>query len=336
MLSPQTFGAIGDGTSHPVSQWLKGGAHDRGYADLSALKVDYPHVVGLTDEIDWAALRKAVVSARGAQTVELPAGKYMVNRQLVTGHQVPLVGEGRAATFLCPTPVFLIDQGPDQAVVRLSRGDLPFEHANSLRDLCVSCVGNADVGVDTTNVNEQGGLERVECKGWRKKGFWIHGPACQNFSISNCAFGTAFASVDNAVCIHLQQANHPLSIDRVSCSIRRPDEKRAADGVGILCEAGASTNPLITNSHFEMVVDGIRCTYGRAFAINCDGHGQVDNVIHWMSKGRGWAEMLVAAKGGYCVKDSTGPGAAIRYGTNVMNGRWAAARAPGAGLVVEG
>jgi hypothetical protein len=56
----QDFGAVCDGGSRPVTQWYVGGARDRGYANLTALKVDYPHVTSATDEIDWAAAQLAI------------------------------------------------------------------------------------------------------------------------------------------------------------------------------------------------------------------------------------------------------------------------------------
>ena len=56
----QDFGAVCDGTSRPVSQWFAGGARDRGYANLAALQVDFPHVTSSTDEIDWAAAQAAL------------------------------------------------------------------------------------------------------------------------------------------------------------------------------------------------------------------------------------------------------------------------------------
>lgn len=60
-FAPERFGAIGDGTTHPVSEWLTGGARDRGFANLAAITAVYPHVTASTDEIDWAAIRQCLV-----------------------------------------------------------------------------------------------------------------------------------------------------------------------------------------------------------------------------------------------------------------------------------
>ncbi|MGF1476970.1 MAG: hypothetical protein ACFB6S_15600 [Geminicoccaceae bacterium] len=83
-VSVRDFGAIADGGSHPVSEWLKGGAHDRHYPDLDALRKDFPHVGGLDDEIDWAASQAAfahIVDVGGGR-ISWPDGTYVVFRTL--------------------------------------------------------------------------------------------------------------------------------------------------------------------------------------------------------------------------------------------------------------
>ena len=73
--TPQAFGAIADGTSHPLSER---------YATLAAAQADYPHAVALTDEIDWAAfqalIRDQFAGVGGYGYV--PDGHYMLNRPL--------------------------------------------------------------------------------------------------------------------------------------------------------------------------------------------------------------------------------------------------------------
>jgi len=51
IISVKDFGAIGDGTTHPLSER---------FATLGAAQVVYPHAIALTDEIDWAATQAAV------------------------------------------------------------------------------------------------------------------------------------------------------------------------------------------------------------------------------------------------------------------------------------
>src|SRR5919197_5537860 len=45
------FRAIGDGASHPLAQR---------YQSLAAAQADYPHATDLSDEIDWAAIQRAM------------------------------------------------------------------------------------------------------------------------------------------------------------------------------------------------------------------------------------------------------------------------------------
>ena len=72
-VSVKDFGAIGDGTSHPVSEWVP-----TRFANLAAIQAVYPDVTALTDQIDYAAINKAI---RVAQTVSkgvyIPAGTYL-------------------------------------------------------------------------------------------------------------------------------------------------------------------------------------------------------------------------------------------------------------------
>ena len=58
IVYPEMFGAIADGTLHPVQEWTVAGSNPY-YKDLAAIQVDYPHVTDLTDSIDWAAVVKA-------------------------------------------------------------------------------------------------------------------------------------------------------------------------------------------------------------------------------------------------------------------------------------
>lgn len=55
-VTPEQFGAIGDGTAHPLSER---------FGTLAAAKAVYPHVTALTQTIDWAACQGAENYARG-------------------------------------------------------------------------------------------------------------------------------------------------------------------------------------------------------------------------------------------------------------------------------
>lgn len=62
-VTPEQFGAIGDGTPHPLSER---------YNSLAAAQVVYPHATSLTQTIDWAACQAAENYARGKGMVKAP------------------------------------------------------------------------------------------------------------------------------------------------------------------------------------------------------------------------------------------------------------------------
>lgn len=62
-VTPEQFGAIGDGTVHPLSER---------YSSLAAAQAVYPHVTSLTQAIDWAACQAAENYARGNCPVRCP------------------------------------------------------------------------------------------------------------------------------------------------------------------------------------------------------------------------------------------------------------------------
>ncbi|CNI09398.1 phage head-binding domain-containing protein [Yersinia pekkanenii] len=67
-VTPEQFGAIGDGTVHPLSER---------YATLAAAQAVYPHVTSLSQTIDWAACQGAENYARGVSIVKCPTyAKY--------------------------------------------------------------------------------------------------------------------------------------------------------------------------------------------------------------------------------------------------------------------
>lgn len=68
ILEPEDFGAVGDGTSHPLSE---------SYATLAAAQVDYPAAIALTDEKDWCALRYWLESS--GLRIGWALGSYVVN-----------------------------------------------------------------------------------------------------------------------------------------------------------------------------------------------------------------------------------------------------------------
>lgn len=63
-VTPEQFGAIGDGTVHPLSER---------YSTLAAAQAVYPHATALTQTIDWAACQAAENYSRSKTVVRCPA-----------------------------------------------------------------------------------------------------------------------------------------------------------------------------------------------------------------------------------------------------------------------
>lgn len=77
------YGAIADGTYHPLSER---------YASLAVAQLVYPHATALTDSIDWAAFQSALNA--GTARVHAPAGHYVLNKQNTRSTHITLTGDG--------------------------------------------------------------------------------------------------------------------------------------------------------------------------------------------------------------------------------------------------
>lgn len=101
MLTPQQFGAVGNGLSNPLSSL---------YGSLTEAQSVYPFAVSLTDELDWCGIQKAINVGRYdwnnapgwdlGMKVSVPPGQYRVNRtiqvrgvrgQVIEGDGLPIL-----------------------------------------------------------------------------------------------------------------------------------------------------------------------------------------------------------------------------------------------------
>lgn len=84
VINVKDFGAIGDGNYYPVSDWYNSSSpRYRGYANLIAVKVDFPFVSSTADSIDWAAIQAASLACKASRaTLHFPPGKYIINKTL--------------------------------------------------------------------------------------------------------------------------------------------------------------------------------------------------------------------------------------------------------------
>lgn len=109
-LSVKDFGAIGDGSSHPLSGvTLLGNVNVTGWT-LAQWQTIYPHATALTNELDWCAIQAAVNYAWSLSPVLghvwLPGGKYMIDQPITSvanGDYVHISGEGIRSTWIVAT-----------------------------------------------------------------------------------------------------------------------------------------------------------------------------------------------------------------------------------------
>lgn len=92
LFNVKEFGAIGDGSSHPLSDF---------YGTLAEAQVVYPKATALTDEIDWAAIQKSVDTVFGQ--IRVPVGHYLINKRVDIGGGIRLTGDGNSVTSIRPT-----------------------------------------------------------------------------------------------------------------------------------------------------------------------------------------------------------------------------------------
>lgn len=94
IVSVRDFGAIGDGTAHPLSEL---------FSTIADAQAVYPHATSLAQTVDWAAIQAAVdyVGNRAAGGgnggwVYIPAGVYVNSNEILiaSGKRVNICGDG--------------------------------------------------------------------------------------------------------------------------------------------------------------------------------------------------------------------------------------------------
>lgn len=108
-VSPQDYGAVSDGNSHPLSDY---------YATLPDAQVVYPFATALSNQLDWAAFQAAInyCDGQGGGTVWVPRGRYMGNLPLIRRHPSTIVqgsGEGSESGDGTPCVYQQMDQDQD-------------------------------------------------------------------------------------------------------------------------------------------------------------------------------------------------------------------------------
>lgn len=143
-ISVNDLGAVGEGTLRTVADWLAGGPLSRGYANLAAIQADYPHVTGLGDSADWAAIQLAVDRATSSgRRVRIPKGHFVLNRTITytTPSTALLTGTGLQGYLSGPAPRIEGD-GPAYTILRWTAVDTVWPTRDNGRGYGIRLLGN--------------------------------------------------------------------------------------------------------------------------------------------------------------------------------------------------
>ena len=122
--TPEEFGAIGDGTLHPLSER---------YATLSAAQADYSFVTSLTQSIDWAALTAMSTAggANGGGRMYLRGDYHVGANAWAPDRESHVIGDGANADNWQPGSASRITCDNDLVVLNLDGlKNVKFEHIN--------------------------------------------------------------------------------------------------------------------------------------------------------------------------------------------------------------
>lgn len=134
IVSWKDFGAIGDGSSHPLSGT---------YSSLAAAQAKYPFVTSLSQETDWAAIQACInaLSTVGGGFAYGPPGTYMLGTDsLAMAVGVVPCGSGKYTTL-----------------VKYSGTGNTMKMSNQINSSAAAKNGLRDLGVIMTNASATGG-----------------------------------------------------------------------------------------------------------------------------------------------------------------------------------
>lgn len=218
ILNIKDFGAIGDGSAHPLSER---------FATLTAAQSVYPFVTALTQTQDYAAIQatlNAAASNPGGGVIYIPAatsvaGGYVTKNPIIIPTFVSVYGDGIGSVIKADASlvgdVVKIDTGP-------TRGPM------FLRDFGV--VGNGTCNGFGTTITDS----ITEFK-------YIYGYTLMGLHVSNCDIGylfqglwhSLFANCTSGGCrVGVQFRGQNVSVLTTCCHFRR-DSAALANSIGI-------------------------------------------------------------------------------------------------------
>lgn len=109
-VTPEQFGAIGDGTLHPLSER---------FSTIADAQIVYPHATSLSQSIDWAAMQSALNSSY--HTLDTSNGNYVVNSNLTRSESLHWIG-GSGKKVQMVNNSFILLSGSITALPKITGG----------------------------------------------------------------------------------------------------------------------------------------------------------------------------------------------------------------------
>lgn len=278
-VSVKDFGAIGDGTSHPVQEWCTnhGGTRYTAANDgacLTAIQADYPDVAAVSDEIDGAAIQAAMdlLDDDGGALVYLPVGTYMVSDTLIVPRGIRLTGASPSSSIIkavdgvFPTGSPVIEVGdpasPSVALHYASVQDLVVDAASITGSTCIKSIRAQELTILSNLL-----LVNFDAYGIDYSTFGI-----QNTRITDIT-AQASATATTAVGIRLYSTISRIDISNVSVVAYA-----AQTTPGILLDSAYGVS--VRNAHIENHAQGVYLDNGTQATVDTvSGNSTVTSVI---------------------------------------------------------
>ena len=298
----KTYGAFGDGTSHPLSSV---------YSTIELARAVYPHAMSLSDEIDWAAIQMSVIER---SSTYIPAGSYRINRPiLIDSSDKSITGAGDDVSSLVATASIDAVISTSSSSSRCSVSNLRID-AGTFETKCISIDGiyNNFNSLELYSSNASGGSPIALCFSSYNRfnncrfrmlspacwGLWIDNRSDSGLVISNFLNSCIFSNSGKGVWIKKTHASSPRT------------EGSLFNGTFFI---NTGENQLLVDSHYglQMVASSFEECSGTAVDLNGIDRTQIIGCT---------AGVSATAVGAFCVRLRSGMGKGTVISGNQFRG----------------
>lgn len=327
ITSIKDFGAIGDGTKHPVSEWTIVGSNPY-YPNLAAIQVDYPFVTSLTDSIDWVALQGAIKSlplntaSTGVLTpkgfanggyIYIPRGRYYIDKKVDMQRGLRLGGESRESSQLISyIPNNSVLQYTDQG--RYIQDEIVIENLSIWQDETVPATAGAAVDVIEGTASIQSLYLKMDNVYIEGTYFAVRHQSGVGGAIRNCNFSQ---TVSYGVLVNGSSSTTSMIFENTYCHICGDDGFHIERGAYIHWSACASDS----NNGVGYYLNNVRGYQLSA----CGAEVNTESAMYIKTSGGGSVNLFAISNGEGVVKLDATEGETVFIGGN-WNGEGVAIR----------